>query len=650
VGALVVFDEFHLMDLSRAFLTGAAGLRLFRDLTQSVWMTATATAEPIDELRRTLDCSVLSLDPEDTRRLPVVVTTTRRIVRVDEPLTAETIKKHAAGRTIVIVNTVDRAQRLYLDLADWTDERHIPLRCLHDRFLKPDRDGRAAGLQSLFGRSASGPAILVATQVVEASVDVSCETLLTELCPMNALLQRAGRCARYDNESGVVHVFSHPMDPSGHLPYGEPSYPDAALAATDALLREREGWEMSPEIVEQWAERVHGERDANAIKQVGWRRRLDEVTACIRASVVGRDAEGVSDLIRQSDDGQVRVVVSAPENRPSAPSEREALAASRWSIGPYLRPEGEALAWYWDFAAEDPEWRELRSGDELSRAYVVCLSPAIARYTPEAGLRLGEAGIVESPERDPPKRPGRDAIRNESWAGHTNAVARRVVSQYQAEGAGSLAVLGFEKRFHLNATAVETAMQVSALLHDVGKLQQRWQRWATTYQRERDGSWVVREPLAHTDFDPNNPADRERSRRAGSRGPHALASAWYGAVVLKALLGRLPFDAKEPVAAACLTAVVAHHGGWIPDVGDPWDVAPPIDDWAAWIGQVTGVRPSRDTLGQLNAIRDKRARLALVLDVVTAGAALEEWFALVAYLTRALRIADQRATSERGEV
>ena len=48
-GALVVFDEFHLMEPHRAFLTAAAGLHLFRELCQSVWMTATAT-QPLAEL------------------------------------------------------------------------------------------------------------------------------------------------------------------------------------------------------------------------------------------------------------------------------------------------------------------------------------------------------------------------------------------------------------------------------------------------------------------------------------------------------------------------------------------------------------------------------------------------------------------------
>lgn len=50
-GSLVVFDEFHLMEPQRAFLTAAACLYLFRDLCQSVWMTATAT-HPLEEVLR----------------------------------------------------------------------------------------------------------------------------------------------------------------------------------------------------------------------------------------------------------------------------------------------------------------------------------------------------------------------------------------------------------------------------------------------------------------------------------------------------------------------------------------------------------------------------------------------------------------------
>jgi CRISPR-associated endonuclease/helicase Cas3 len=51
----------------------------------------------------------------------------------------------------------------------------------------------------------AAPRILVATQVVEAGVDLSAAVLYTELAPWASLVQRFGRCARYPGESGIVY-------------------------------------------------------------------------------------------------------------------------------------------------------------------------------------------------------------------------------------------------------------------------------------------------------------------------------------------------------------------------------------------------------------------------------------------------------------
>ena len=77
----------------------------------------------------------------------------------------------------------------------------IEVMLLHSRFFKEDRHRKEEQLRSLFDRNSSGQAILVATQVIEAGLDISCEQLHTELCPMNALIQRSGRCARFEGES-----------------------------------------------------------------------------------------------------------------------------------------------------------------------------------------------------------------------------------------------------------------------------------------------------------------------------------------------------------------------------------------------------------------------------------------------------------------
>lgn len=648
-GSLVVFDEFHLMELNRAFLTGAAGLRLFRGLAQSVWMTATATTPPLDELHRALDCATVSLVPEEMRALPVVATTTRELRVEPGPLTADAVTQHAAGRTIVIVNQVARAQALYHALESWAEQQGISLLCLHARFFKSDRDARVQELRQLFGKGSRGPAILIATQAVEAGVDISCDHLLTEICPMNALLQRAGRCARFENERGVVHVYGLPPGENAHLPYGSPGAPDPSLAATENLLHERESWEMNPNLVEEWVERIHGESDAFALGENRWRERLNEVSSTIHSSLTLGRAGSVADLIRATDQAQVRAIVARAENLPESPTRREAVSINRWALRGLAQHAGTASIWFWDLADDPPSWKELRDDDALQRASVVCLSPEVAAYSREVGLEIGRSGDQVSPPREPPPRPGHGTLRHETWVAHSRGVAQEVAARWAREGANGLAVVGFEATYNLSPGMLADALRACAHLHDLGKLQKRWQDWATNYQRDRDPSWTASEPLAHTDFDPDNPPDLARSRRVQpARGPHAVASAWYGMVSLPLLLASVPPSARVALISTCAAAIVAHHGGWISTQGDPREVDDLIAGWQDWLAQLTGVRPPAASVKALAAQSDTRGVLGKLLETTMGPNGVERWFALVAYLTRALRLSDRHATAEGG--
>ena len=72
----------------------------------------------------------------------------------------------------------------------------------------------------MFGRdNHEGSVIAIATQTIEVGVDITSEILHTELAPASALIQRAGRCARYAGEQG--HVIVYPVE--RYSPYGTDS-------------------------------------------------------------------------------------------------------------------------------------------------------------------------------------------------------------------------------------------------------------------------------------------------------------------------------------------------------------------------------------------------------------------------------------------
>lgn len=144
---------------------------------------------------------------------------------------------HVPGATtLVMMNTVERAQGLLVELqgrfvppaikakgkkagSTPVSIENIPapqLILIHSRFRSDDRNAQEALLK------APAPAagrIIVATQAIEAGVDLSARVLFTELAPWASLVQRFGRCNRYGefNESRDAQVFW--MDVADARPY-----------------------------------------------------------------------------------------------------------------------------------------------------------------------------------------------------------------------------------------------------------------------------------------------------------------------------------------------------------------------------------------------------------------------------------------------
>ncbi|MCA9522832.1 MAG: CRISPR-associated helicase Cas3', partial [Myxococcales bacterium] len=217
--ALWVFDETQLMGVG---VETSAQLDAFRKVlgtakpSPSIWMSATLgerQIETVDHARPEGGWRTLRLGADDFAVNAVIQRTGAKkqiasaTMRVDKDSSRDVAKRDAksdyaqgvASRiaalhqqgtlTLVIVNRVTRAQAIYAALRAAQPQRRIAL--LHSRFRPGDRRWHAETL------TAHGDRIVVSTQVVEAGVDISARTLLTELAPWSSLVQRFGRCNRY---------------------------------------------------------------------------------------------------------------------------------------------------------------------------------------------------------------------------------------------------------------------------------------------------------------------------------------------------------------------------------------------------------------------------------------------------------------------
>lgn len=166
-----------------------------------------------------------------------------------EQLAKEVLQRHQSGSTtIVILNRVDRAQGLYTQLQKLGKTQPLPPRLLvHSRFRPREREELGQHIR------AAGEKIIIATQAIEAGVDISSRTLITELAPWSSLVQRFGRCNRKgeSNESGGAEIYwidlqaeDEKAAPGLALPYTP-----AQLDTARALLRQAEVTGAAPDTL-----------------------------------------------------------------------------------------------------------------------------------------------------------------------------------------------------------------------------------------------------------------------------------------------------------------------------------------------------------------------------------------------------------------
>ncbi len=116
----------------------------------------------------------------------------------DDPLIGRIVAAAAAGaRVAVVCNLVDSAQKIARRLRE---RAPCPVDIFHSRFRFADRQVKEASALSQYGRDAvrCGGRILVATQVVEQSLDLDFDWMVTHICPVDLLFQRLGRLQRHD--------------------------------------------------------------------------------------------------------------------------------------------------------------------------------------------------------------------------------------------------------------------------------------------------------------------------------------------------------------------------------------------------------------------------------------------------------------------
>lgn len=159
------------------------------------------------------------------------------------------------GKSVLVCcNTVQRAQAMRQVLLRSLDPDQVEL--LHSRFTMRDRLRHE---NTVLQRCASGTdnhkMVVVATQVVEVSLNIDLDTIYTDPAPLDALVQRFGRVNRARNKDIVpVHVFREPRD-------GQGIYQEQLMSRTLDELEHHNNAEIDEAALGHWLDAIYTQPD-----------------------------------------------------------------------------------------------------------------------------------------------------------------------------------------------------------------------------------------------------------------------------------------------------------------------------------------------------------------------------------------------------
>ncbi len=386
---LWVFDEVQLMGAGLATSTQLEAFRRSLPLaknSRSLWLSATLNPQwlaTVDMKPHFNDLRSLTIGDEDRKQAGERLEAIKHLAPASLQLGKETDNKkglesylqalcnevlrshNPMAQTLVILNRVDRAQGLYRLISKRRPAQKDLL--IHARFRAAERTEQACRLRE----EAATDRIVIATQAIEAGVDMTSRVLVTELAPWSSLVQRFGRCNRYGEhnaEGGANILWIDIANNADTLPY-----------QTEELARARDRLSTLASASPQNLPATDEQRPLSAVL-----RRKDLLDLFnTDPDLSGFDVD-VSDYIRDSGAPGLQVFwreFDDPNQLPQPAPERTELCPVSINQAKGLHKRGTG-AWRWDGLAA--RWEKL---DRDPRPGMVLLLNALdGGYDPAIGF------------------------------------------------------------------------------------------------------------------------------------------------------------------------------------------------------------------------------------------------------------------------
>lgn len=611
IGSYLVFDEFHLLDEQLSMATTIGTLKILDNLCRCCIMTATLSDGFMNALIEELDnYEIITLDdfPKDKAKIgslkPEI--NKKQIKVIDNKISADKIIETHIKKSIVICNRVETAQQIYNELiqiketSDNPNVANVKIICLHSRFFESDRKVKEKELKALFGKKANDQSvILIATQVIEAGMDISCEVMHTEISPISSFLQRAGRCARFNNQIGIIFIYDVlDIEDQNQImaditTLDKEEQQEIKILNNKYLPYNSEECRKTLDELKKY-ETLDGSIPKQLIEDI-----LDDEKDIIAKMRTGQSGGFNQDKIKESWEscqknlyrGTIRDIQSVEitlinEERlkevEQFPFKYQSLNMFKWSFVGWLNKVYNS-----EYFNKEEDWlvMELREAHDMflendesttyefkkinkeqfkSLPQQVYVNAEYFGYDQEFGFnyQFHMSFRQHSPLREiKGKTVEFEPLTKDSFVEHNLGLIGVFEKEFLGENRNKLSFIAKEiAKFidypEFNVDDLIQVIYLMIILHDYGKLNENWQRPMQKYQGVKENIEQFKEILAHTDYDANSEIDKGIAKDVllHKRPPHAGVGAFIAQEIIPEL-----FADNDYLKSSISMAIARHH-------------------------------------------------------------------------------------------
>jgi CRISPR-associated endonuclease/helicase Cas3 len=253
-GAAFIFDEIHAYEPARLALILETIRYLCENLQARFFVMSATLPHPVwQRLREVLKNPTEIVSSAEVFR----VFTRHQINLVAGELLENGLERALTafreGKSVLVTcNTVARAQEAFCQLRQFLPPEVILM--VHGRYNGRDRleKERKVMEATAVDSERRGPVVVVATQVVEVSLNIDLDVLFSDPAPLEALVQRFGRVNRKRRVTlAPVYVFTEPVGGQGVY------FQDMVNNTLEVLRQEADGRPVDEALVQEWLKEIY---------------------------------------------------------------------------------------------------------------------------------------------------------------------------------------------------------------------------------------------------------------------------------------------------------------------------------------------------------------------------------------------------------